>query len=51
MKSFVITVFSGMFLLISGQALAGEVDRVRFDSQQVDTGGKCVRMRLELFYY
>jgi hypothetical protein len=35
----------------SGQALAGEMDRVRFDTQQVDTGGKCVGMRLELFYY
>jgi hypothetical protein len=29
----------------SGQAIAGEVDRVRFDSQQVDTG-ECVGMRL-----
>ena len=26
MKSFVITVFSGMFLLISGQALAGDIE-------------------------
>jgi hypothetical protein len=35
----------------SGQALAGEVDRVRFDTQQVDTGRECAGMRLELFYY
>lgn len=26
MKSFLITVFSGMFLLISGQALAGDIE-------------------------
>jgi cytochrome c553 len=26
MKSFIITVFSGMFLLISGQALAGDIE-------------------------
>ena len=26
MKSFVITVFSGMFLLISGQSLAGDIE-------------------------
>ena len=35
MKSFVITVFSGMFLLISGQSLAGDIEKVSLNAEVV----------------
>jgi len=35
MKSFVITVFSGMFLLISGQSLAGDIEAGKKKASEV----------------